>query len=347
MRTDSFFVGSYGRDGNPSIYRYELQQDETSGSCCLKKIWEDASVEMPSYLCLNAQKKLLYAVEEENPQGRICAAELRPGGLERKNTLLTQGADPCHITWDQERNRLYVANYTGGSLSVFSLDGEGQIGHLIQNIQHEGSGPKKDRQEKAHVHFSAIHGDTLFVVDLGMDKIFRYHLGEKGELPLVLQDTLQLPGGTGPRHLVFHPEDPDLMYVLGELNGTVNVLRLREEGFTLLDTQSLLPEDFHAYNISAAIKFSEDGRYLLCSNRGHDSIALFRVAGDGSLVRLCITPTGGRGPRDFTQFGSLIVAANQLDNSLTVLRLAEDSLEPVKEIREEIFTPVFILREDA
>ena len=62
-----------------------------------------------------------------------------------------------------------------------------------------------------------------------------------------------------------------------------------------------LPDVFTGANTAAAIVISNDGRFLYCSNRGHDSVAVFSVdTVHGRLTPLSWTPSGGRTPRFIT-----------------------------------------------
>ncbi len=85
------------------------------------------------------------------------------------------------------------------------------------------------------------------------------------------------------------------------------------------DKTKEITSGFKGDNISAAVKRS--GNLLFASNRGHDSIAVFRIQADGTLTPTGIFPSGGRTPRDFEIFGDFLVAANQDSDSLTVSKL--------------------------
>jgi len=83
------------------------------------------------------------------------------------------GADPCYISVDAARKWALVANYSGGNLSALPIGADGSLHPLTELIQHTGTGPVKDRQEKAHVHSTILSPDQryLVVADLGMDQL--------------------------------------------------------------------------------------------------------------------------------------------------------------------------------
>jgi 6-phosphogluconolactonase len=70
-----------------------------------------------------------------------------------------------------------------------------------------------------------------------------------------------------------------------------------------------------------------DGRFVYGSNRGHDSIAIFAVGGDGRLDPVGHESTQGRTPRNFTLdlSGSLLLAANQKSDNIVTFRVDADS----------------------
>src|SRR5207245_6604740 len=82
----------------------------------------------------------------------------------------------------------------------------------------------------------------------------------------------------GPRHLAVHPSGKYVL-VLNELHSTVTSFARDPEKGSLKELQTLttLPKDFTGTNSSADIHVSSDGRFVYCSNRGHDSIAIFTI----------------------------------------------------------------------
>jgi 6-phosphogluconolactonase len=95
------------------------------------------------------------------------------------------------------------------------------------------------------------------------------------------------PSGTGPRHLVFHPTR-DLAYVVNEGAHNVTALEFDRNTGALNPCQTLstIPEGYHGHNACAEVRVHPTGRFLYVSNRGHDSIACFRI--DEANGRLCL-----------------------------------------------------------
>jgi 6-phosphogluconolactonase len=174
--------------------------------------------------------------------------------------------------------------------------------------------------------------------DLGTDEVVTYNVSEQGQLTKI--NTYKSALGAGPRHITFHPTQK-MAYLMNELNSTIEVLIYDGVGqFTLLQTLSTLPEDWTAFNGTAAIRVSSDGKFLYGSNRGHDSIAVFKIIADGTLELIQIAATHGKMPRDFNLSSDekVIIAAHQdSDNVTTFFRNSATGL--LTEIQHDFMVP--------
>ena len=305
-----FYSGSYAYGGEISIARFCVDFERMTWATTLS----DAQSEYPSYLLIHPNKKTLYAVRELTAEGALYTFEIVNDSLRLIDTQLTLGRDPCYLSLDESNEFLFVVNYTGSSLAVFRLDENGLPIEMTDQVVHTGSGPNSKRQEVAHPHCAVYINGSVYVCDLGMDRIFRYRL-DKTSGKLSEEQRIVMPAGSGPRHLCVAG---DMMYVIGELISEVYVLHLEDEA-RIVQEISTLPSDFKGENIAAAIKLSEDGKVLFVSNRGDDSIAAFRILPDGKLELADICKTGGKTPRDFSLFGNHLIIANQDSDAITVL----------------------------
>ncbi|MFZ4355584.1 beta-propeller fold lactonase family protein, partial [Enterococcus gallinarum] len=103
--------------------------------------------------------------------------------------------------------------------------GDGELKAADSIFHQEATGPHKN-QDHAHVHYTDLTPDQRLVVcDLGTDRVYTYDVSENGKLNLVTTFTAE--PGTGPRHLVFHPNG-QFAYLFGELDSTVSVLSYDE-----------------------------------------------------------------------------------------------------------------------
>jgi 6-phosphogluconolactonase len=95
-------------------------------------------------------------------------------------------------------------------------------------------------------------------------------------------------------------------------------------------TVSTLPAGYTGQNSGAEIAMHPSGRFIYTSNRGHDSIAIFRVdQATGALTFGRAQETGGRTPRNFAldPSGRLLLAANQDSGTVVVFAVDEASGE--------------------
>ena len=78
----------------------------------------------------------------------------------------------------------------------------------------------------------------------------------------------------------------------------------------------------------AEIAVHPRGRFLYASNRGHDSLAMFRIVGTTTdLEFLGIEPTRAKTPRHFAiaPGGTFLLAAGQASNTVTVFAIDEET----------------------
>lgn len=165
----------------------------------------------------------------------------------------------------------------------------------------------------------------ICVLDLGLDIIFIYELID-GELILNENLTFTIKKGSGPRHMVFAP-NKRFAYILCELSSEVIILEyLGEKGFKILNYVRTLPDSYSDFNATAAIRITSNGKYLYCSNRGHNSIVAYEISKDGHLCTLNYYPTYGNEPRDFnlSPNENYLLIGNHKSDNLTVYKKSSD-----------------------
>ncbi|WP_199620024.1 lactonase family protein [Paenibacillus alkalitolerans] len=316
-----FYVGTYASSHDEGIHYMSLNRE--SGR--LSKLNAVSGIDNPSYLTLDLARKMLYAVSETE-SGQVYAydaADTGTGQLTFRNKRATAGSSPCHVLLSGDL--LLIANYMGG-VSVFPVADDGGIGEMSEHLRYEGTGLRKDRQEGSHPHsvFASVDGRYFYVSDLGLDTIFIYSADrENGRL--IPQGECRLTAGAGPRHMSFHPHKP-YAYCINELDSTITAFHYHAEtgGLKHIDTISTLPERFHENNTTADIHLSPCGNFLYGSNRGHDSIAMFRIAAQtGMLSLIGHISCGGRTPRNFavSPDGEYILVANQDSENIACFRV--------------------------
>ncbi|HET7477376.1 MAG TPA: lactonase family protein [Dermatophilaceae bacterium] len=315
MRTLRGWVGCYttqsGGDPDGGIGRLVWAED--GGSVTLAARTGD-----PSYLALHPTGRFLYAVNEL-AQGTISGYAVRGDSLSPLGSQPTHGGHPCHLSVDASGRYVVSANYSSGSLAVHPVGEDGALGEATAVVQHRGRGPDPARQQGPHAHMAAFDpgGRHLFAVDLGIDAVLSYRLAGGA---LTETGRLDLPPGTGPRHLAFHPSG-HAAYLVGELDSTLTTCRHDDGVLTAVSTVSTRPDGGRGPNLPAAVVVAADGKRVHVTNRGDDTVATFDLAGGGLLARLSATvASGGAGPRDLarTAEGTLL-AANERTGNLTLL----------------------------
>ena len=83
-----------------------------------------------------------------------------------------------------------------------------------------------------------------------------------------------------------------------------------------------------------------NGKFLYGTNRGHDSIAAYRIGEDGRLTLLGIEPSLGKGPQNLliTGNGELLLCANMPGNNLAVFRI-DAATGGLKSVGEPLAVP--------
>ena len=354
--TLTMFVGTYTRAPSKGIYAYRFQP--VSGEVTpLGDAGLVAETENPSFLAVHPTQRFLYAVNEISTYegkaaGSVSAFAINSatGALTLLNRVSSRGGGPCYLEIDRSGRWLFVANYGGGSVAAFPVQADGKLGEASAFFQHEGRSVNAARQSGPHGHATVVSPDNRFVLaaDLGLDRIVTYRLDpEKGGLSPAEPPFSAIKPGSGPRHLAFRP-DGKFAYVLNELQSSVGAYTYDAGRGSLAELQSVstLPEGFGADNSGAEIATHPTGRFLYASNRGHDSIAIFRIdAARGTLTPAGHVSTQGKTPRGFgiDPAGRFLVAGNQDSGTVVIFRIDAQSggLTPTGTLR--IGSPVNVV----
>ncbi|MEH7156734.1 lactonase family protein [Neobacillus drentensis] len=320
------YIGTYTKGGSKGIYSFSLDTKEAR----ITDIKEAAQLENPTYVTISNDNRYLYSVAKEGDQGGVVSFLINEDGtLNELNRQMLPGSSPCHVNVDSKNHYAFSANYHKGSVESYLINQkDGSVLPAASVIKHEGSGPDP-RQEKPHTHYAGVTPDEkyLAVVELGIDALITYAINTDGTLSKA--HLLPLKAGSGPRHLVFHPNQK-FAYIMTEFSSEVIVLTyFKEDGhFTERQYISTLPADFTENNQGSAIHLSSDGRFVYAGNRGHNSIAVFSVDQEsGELMFVERVSTKGDWPRDFMfdPTEKFMVASNQESSNLVLYSRDENS----------------------
>lgn len=316
-----------GKDGGIHAYTFDLKTG------ALKPAKRTGGVEHPFFLALSPDKTFLYSIHAKNFGGKedeeIAAFELvgRSGELKFLNRQSAKGTAACYLEVDRTGKSVLVANYSSGSVASLPVKADGSLGEPASFIQHKGSGANKDRQKEPHAHCIVVSPDNkfAFAADLGLDQILSYKL-DPAKATLAPNDVpfAKSPAGAGPRHFTFHP-NTKRAYAINELLNSVTAFVYDAATGTLKEIQTLstLPADFKGTSYCADLKITPDGRFLYGTNRGHDSIACYSIADDGTLKLIEIVPSLGKGPQNLAIAGKgeWLICANMPGKNVAVFRI--------------------------
>ena len=313
-----FFAGSNNVSGGGSLRTLSL--DAETGEISEVARVEDSDDAL--YLALSRDGGFLYAAENvaahvpncpPDATGGVSAFRVAPdGSLRRVASLALAKTVPCHVSLSGDGTRLYWAEYRNATFGIVALGADGAMKPL-GSVHHgpDGKGPDPVRQEAAHCHWiREVPGGAgeFLVCDLGLDRVFSYRFDEsEGTFTRTAGGARDYvaPAGHGPRHIAFLPGSR-MAALVCELSSTVTTLDLGDDSKTIRSVCSrrMLPDDGRwatwRESKAAAIRVSPDGGWILASNRGHDSIAAFRLDREtGALEEAVISRLDGPFPRDF------------------------------------------------
>lgn len=288
----------------------------------------------PSFLTVTHNKKFLYAVNEiAGATGRILGFKIGASGtqLEQIANVSSKGVAPCYVSTDARDEILFANNYMTGSALTFRIGQDGTLTEdkFFQFPPLPRPGPVPDRQEGPHAHcfLTDISGKFAYCADLGSDKIWTFKVQNGTVTPL--NDPTRCPAGSGPRHIVFHPNDR-YAYVVCELGCEVLVMEKNDQTGALVEKQAIttLPSPGDKTNKGAAeIHCTPDGRYLYVSTRdltlqSKDIITYYAINGStGLLTTLGHVSSGGMIPRNFVIEQGHVYVANQDSSDIVTFKI--------------------------
>ncbi|CAN5337008.1 lactonase family protein [soil metagenome] len=326
------YIGTGGGGKPPSKGIYRCEFDPITGKLGEPEL--AAEVSNPGFLAIHPTKKFLYSLGKVDKADGVVAYSLdaKTGAITKLNEFKLGGVGPCHLNVDKTGRCLVVANYGGGSCTALKVDKDGKLGTDQDFHQHKGSSVNPARQKEPHTHSANFTPDGQYVIlaDLGLDKLIVYKVdAAAGTLTEHGQYKMNL--GSGPRHFAWHPNGK-WAYSNGELDASVTALSYdAEKGtFATINANSTLPADtaesVRKGNSTAETVVHPSGKWVFVSNRGHNSLAVFKVGAEGGL-----TPAGHvtgdiKVPRNFNidPSGKWILVANQDGDSVTVFEWDND-----------------------
>jgi 6-phosphogluconolactonase len=325
-QTFNVYFGTYTQTG-PSEGIYHATLDAETGKLSAPDL--ACKTSKPSFIAIHPNGKYIYSVTEGNP-GKLSAFAINPETKKLKliNQSISGGKGPCHVSVSDDGKTLLAANYGSGSISSTPINEDGSLGKTATIIQHKGSSINQRRQKGPHAHSINLSPDNRFayVADLGMDKIMIYKLDPKtSKLTKNDPPCFKTKPGAGPRHFTFHP-NKRFAYLINELDNTIAALSYNSKDgkLTEIQTISTLPEDYKGETNTAEVKVHPNGKFLYGSNRGHDSIAIYKIDTEsGKLTLIGFQSTDIKNPRHFNidPSGKYCIVGNQDTNNILLFKV--------------------------
>ncbi len=259
----------------------------------------------PAHFTLSEDGARLYMCNTGTPGGvSAFSVDRKSGVLKLLNFKESKGRGPSYVSVDGSGRYVLDANYGGGFVEIYSLAKDGSLDTQTAFVEHSGSSVHA-RQNKPYAHWFRTDPSNQFglVADLGIDQIVVYRFDSTtGKLTPNDPPAAKTPPGTGPRHLVFHPNGKWL-YGIAELANQVMAFHWDGGKGTLTPFQSVntLADGFSQPSTAAEIAIHENGKFLYASNRGEDSLVVYAIdAKSGELSLRQRVPSRGKVPRYFS-----------------------------------------------
>ena len=351
---------------------YSVLFDPEMGS--LKKMSSSNVKTNPAFILKHHTLDIVYMTTEVISDG---GSEILVGEVDRKSGTvnvidrkLVHGRSTCHIEWDNDRTHLIAVSYWDSKITTFPVDSRGHLGEAATVYADPGAvyvdESKPDRWEHlAHrqrwSHLHQINRDPysrkfFMVPDLGNDQIHMFNICHGNVIHLGIQ---QLRKGAGPRHMDFN-KCHKVVYICGELDNTITVFKYNPESvpevikggysgdatvanqtnsiLTSMQTISTVPAGLDKKSTIAEMRLHPSGKYLYVGNRGHNSIAIFKVDPDsGTLSLVDIQDSLGAFPRhfNFDNTAQFLLVGNHASNTIVAFRIKETGkLEMVDKVED-------------
>jgi 6-phosphogluconolactonase len=339
------YIGTRGTQAMPTQGIYAARLDTGTGK--LAPLGQQTELFSTSWLVTHPSLPVIFVVA--NLQGSRTvessiysfAVDKASGKLAELNRVDSGGLDTTYLGFDAKSNTLFGASFISGDVTALEVLPDGKLGKVASSQKEYGTGPHP-RQNAPHPHAVAIDPTRRYLVsaDMGADRIFVYHFDSATRALAPAATPFEAtPPGSGPRHLVFHPNGK-FLYVNTELTAEVRVYRwdAKQGRLQFVEALPAYPAGYAGQaKSSAEIGISGNGRFLYVSLRGdQDSIVGFEVnKNTGKLKEIQRIASQGKSPRSFgiDPTGRWMLVMNEGTNSVNVFGInrATGQLSPTSE----------------
>src|SRR6266545_2735139 len=347
-----------GNDGGMSVFSVEMA---TGTLTPVMRTGQEFDKMNAGYLTVNPNSRFLYATNEvesydnEYGGGAVLTFSINQadGSIAHAGTQPSMGVWSAYISIDRTGSRVAVANHGNydPSVRVVKKNGVPEIEKVWDDgtvallpVRPDGTLDRpsdvavlertqsldKVTQRSAHAH--SVNWDPsqrmVVVCDKGCDRVYTYRVAN-GSHTLAEGKVLKTEPGIAPRHSSFHPQLP-YVFVVNERQSSLSCYRYdaNTADINLVQTIPTIPADYAMNNSPADVHVHPNGKFVYSSNRGHNSIAIFRIdEATGRMTLIDIVPTQGSTPRgfNFEPGGRFLFAANQGTGSIVTFAVDSES----------------------
>jgi len=279
----------------------------------------------PGSLAFHPNGKFLYAAVRSNKA--VAALGVDDHGDLQLLSMTPAVDNPVYVKVDHTGRHLLTAYYGAGKAAVYPIRPDGTVAPEASHVVETGKNP--------HSILIDATNRWVFVPCTGADRVlqFAFH-ADRGQLAPIDPPLVETEPGAGPRHFTFSP-DRRWVFVVNEKNSSLTSYRLHKAAGRLEPIMSLstLPQDFQGRNTCADIHVTPSGKFVYGSNRGHDSLAGYRVDAKTGRIESLGQFATEQTPREFDidPSGTYLIAAGQGSGKLATYRIDAKSghLQPL------------------
>lgn len=315
--------------GDATVSAFEL--DAAASPASLRYLASNALPAPSSTFAVDAEALRVYAgvkATEEEPN-RILTLALDPStGELTQESEVEVDASVTYLALSPDRKSLLGASYGGGVGHVWPVT-DGVVGTPTASV------------EFPNLHCVVTSSDgCAYFVSLGADLVAQYRLGG-GLLTPLDPPTVELPQGSGPRHLILNAAE-DAAYLMTEFTGKAFRLARASDGTLTVE------EEVAAYDTDAGLRqsvfgadpveghlvwgadlhFARDERFLVCSERTESTLATVALGEDGSFRGVLALAETEKQPRGFgvAPDGVHLVAVGEGSTQASLYAVGDDGV---------------------
>lgn len=310
------YVGTFTTEDSEGIYLYGFNTD--TGELSNKTLAATSS--SPSFIAYAPNRKYMYAVnraDDETKPDYVTAFKINNNGsLTLINTVDSHGSGPCHIAVNEKGTKAVISNYGSGTVSLYNINKDGSLNEASQVFNHNSE------TDKSHAHSAQFYKKDLFVADLGRNAVYQYKL-KANHYVLESPAIVKMENNPGPRHFSMS-KNGTYIYIINEYGNSITSVKRTKNGFEEIDFDSTLDENYKGKSFCADIHLSKNENFLYASNRGENSIAVFkRDKKTGMLDKIQNISVQGDWPRNFTldPTGKFVLVANRRSSNISVFSI--------------------------